>query len=354
MRRACFIEEDLWGMDIIPLGMTLGAFEEALPRRIETAMIEVDVKPIDPELAAVLAASAQRPNLHMLDVQGARETMRLLTEERIPLAPRIDTFDLQIVAEGSTLPARRFVPDSVADPRTVILYFHGGGYVIGSVETHDPFCRRLAAISGYEVVSVEYRLAPEHPYPSALNDGAAAARWASSPEIKNEFGWSRTLLGGDSAGANLAAWTAVEMVRQDLQCDGLLLIYPNVAFVHASPSRTALRDAPLVGARDIAYFAHHALGEAAEPSLLDQDLSQLPPTIVVTAGHDILRDEGRDLAAKIRTEAGDATLLDHPDMVHGFVNLAHLSGTVARHVDGIAAAVRTKFGGGAAPRIGRC
>lgn len=299
------------------------------------------MKPVDPEINALLRHAATAPSIPNLSITDARAVYRRLAEDRTGIAPAISSRDMHIPGEGRLIPARLYTPPETSSDALVV-YFHGGGFVIGDIETHDPLCRKLAAVSGFNVLSVAYRLAPEYPAPAAYDDGLAVARWALTPSVQQASGWSRIILAGDSAGANLSAWTAIALRdQQQPQPSGQLLIYPNVAFDIQTRSRERWGSGYLLSSDDIRHFSRLFLNGQPERSLLEVPLNNLPRTIIVTASYDPLHDEGKALAEVMQQAGTDAMLVNFEDMVHGFVNLAHLSAGAAAAVSKIGEHART-------------
>jgi acetyl esterase len=210
----------------------------------------------------------------------------------------------------------------------VMVYTHGGGWVVGAVATVDPFCRLLSEAAGVIIVSVEYRLAPEHPYPAALEDTLAAFDWVA--EHAHEFGGdaSRLVLGGDSAGANLAAVTANRLCADGSAkahaLRALLLLYPvtdHPSAEHPSYAENA-SGYGLEGSLMRWFWELYAPGVSAEDlnvaPLRLREVPKLPPTLVTTAHYDVLRDEGIAYAEKLKEAGVAVTHLHAPDMGHNF------------------------------------
>ena len=231
--------------------------------------------------------------------------------------------------------ARLYDPPGPA--AATMLYFHGGGFMMGSVATHDALCRRLAARAGVRILSAGYRLAPEHPFPAAHDDAASALAWAQA-NLPGPL-----LVGGDSAGGNLAAGLARDGAVR-LQA----LLYPVVDMVHvagAYPSLDLFADGYLLTAQGMAECAKLLIPgdqDRADPRLspLRADLSRAAPALIMTAGFDPLRDQGAAYAAAMRASGRPATLLEEPALVHGFADFAGAAPEARRAVDRFAAAIR--------------
>lgn len=231
--------------------------------------------------------------------------------------------DLSIEGAAGPLGARLYEPP--APGSGLLVFFHGGGWVIGSLETHDSVCRALAKRSGQRVLAVDYRLAPEHPFPAPAEDAIAAYRWARANAAELGVDPERIAVGGDSAGGNLAAVVAqAPAPKPCLQ----LLIYPGLDLLDASPSKDLFREGFLLRTADIGWFQDH---HVPDPSLRSDlraspgratELEGLPPACVLTAGFDPLRDEGRDFAQRLQAAGVSAADLCYEGLVHGFLHIA--------------------------------
>ncbi len=277
------------------------------------------VPPMDPALRRFLDESASAGPPATAAEARDRMVRALASRASIPGLP--DDAVAREIELRPGLAARLYTPPRAA--AAVLVYFHGGGWVAGSLATHDPFCRLLCAQAGVLVLAVDYRLAPEHPYPAAVEDALAATDWAFAHAA--ELGAARVALGGDSAGGNLAAVAAnrtAALQREKLAA--LLLLYPvtdHYAGGHASYRENAVccgltaegmrwfwdQYAPGVDPRDPAVSPLHC-----EP------LPALPPTLVATAGYDVLRDEGLRYADRLEATGIAVTRLHAADMHHDF------------------------------------
>ncbi len=237
--------------------------------------------------------------------------------------------ELTLEGAGTPLRARLYVPaEAAADPRgALVVYYHGGGWVVGDLETHDGVCRALARSSGARVLSVDYRLAPEHPFPAPVEDALAALREAVARAGELGADPARIAVAGDSAGGQLAAVTAL-LARADPQPPAFqLLIYPVTDCAETSASRLAFAQGFFLTAENMDFYEENFIGTADRwdpriSPLHADDLSGLPPALVVTAGFDPLRDEGEAYAQRLR-EAGVPVLLRrHAGFVHGFTHFA--------------------------------
>jgi acetyl esterase len=257
-----------------------------------------------------------------------------LVAHRPPIAmARVE--ELEVSGAAGPLGARLFVPRGVAaDPSPLLVYFHGGGWVIGGLDTHDDPCRFLAAHSGARVLSVDYRLAPEHPFPAAADDALSAYEWAVANAAKLGVDATRIGVGGDSAGANLAAATCLTARDGDTASPTMqLLIYPVTETVGTARSRQTFAEGFLLTRSDMDWFEQHYLPPGVNRSdprvaLLEaEDLAGLPSAYVATAGFDPLRDEGEELARRLREAGVPVALRRHPGLVHSYANLTAICPT---------------------------
>jgi acetyl esterase len=254
--------------------------------------------------------------------ESTPEDVRKLRRPRFELET-IDVREIRDVdAEG--VPARLYRPSD--EPGLgLFVYFHGGGWVIGDLETHDQIGRRIAVESGHAVLSVAYRLAPEHPFPAGLEDAVTAARW--SRENAGALGCNpdRLAIGGDSAGGNLAA---VVTQREAIPFRLQVLVYPVTDARAGSPSYAAYRDGPYLTAAGMHWYIEHYLsgGEGARddprvsPLLAeDEAVARSPATLVITAELDPLVDEGEAYAERLRSLGVETTVTRYDGMFHGFI-----------------------------------
>jgi acetyl esterase len=257
--------------------------------------------------------------------------------------------DLAIPGPAGTIPARFYEPPGLGlEGRPLIVYFHGGGWTIGDLDTADSVCRFLALEVPATVLSVGYRLAPEHPFPAAVEDALAAFRWAAEGNARLGVDASRIAVAGDSAGGNLAA--AVSLLSRDgggpspaMQA----LIYPVTDAVGGQRSRDEFAKGFLLTKADMDWFEHHYLPPGSDHAdqrvsmLRARDLSGLPPAYVTTAGFDPLRDEGEAYAARMQDAGVEVIMRRHPGLIHGFANMTAVSSTARAAMLELAAAMRT-------------
>jgi acetyl esterase len=300
--------------------------------------------PLDPNLAGLLQliAAAGRPPIWQSTPAEARLGLRtLMVDFRDPstLAPVRSVTEATV---GGSIPVRVYRPE-LDGPVPTVVFFHGGGFVIGDLDTHDGVCRLLSKDVGAVVVSVDYRLAPEHRFPAAVEDAEAAVRWVV--ENIGEYGGdrSRIAVGGDSAGGNLAAVAAQTLHADGITLAAQLLIYPAIDFLEDDyPSRTENADGYFLTLRDMHWFAEQYTGllasdprdreVASDPRLSPlyaRSLEGLPPAVLVTAEYDPMRDEGDAYAAALDKAGVRVEHRCFPGLIHGFYGLEQMSPAVA-------------------------
>jgi acetyl esterase len=298
--------------------------------------VQIDGLTLDPEIQLSLAMLERRnlPGLETLPVDVARTVVHAqAVMSGGPPVPVGSVRDLKIDGGEGQLGARLYTPDEQGGPHPLLVYYHGGGFVICDLDTHDNVCRLLCKHGGVNVLSVDYRMAPEHPFPAPVEDARAALRWAY--EHVSELGADpeRIAVGGDSAGGNLAT-----VVCQLAARDGgpapvfQLLIYPVTDFSVERPSREKFGVGFFLTAAEMNWFNEHYVGSVkADPSdprlspILAEDLSGLPPAFVVTAGFDPLRDEGEDYVRALRAAGVPTAHRRFPGLVHAFINWTGIS-----------------------------
>jgi len=291
--------------------------------------------PLDPQIAGLLTmmASSGTPALSQGTLQQAREGFRLLTvglRDPATLAP-VRSVE-PVVLPGGT-PARVYRPELDGAAPTVV-FLHGGGFVIGDLDTHDDQTRLIAAEVGAVVLSVDYRLAPEHRWPAGLDDCVAATRWALAHADELGGDAHRVAIGGDSAGGNLSAAVALEL-RADAgpHLAAQLLLYPATDFTEEAthPSREQNATGYLLTDDDMRWFSEQYVPEGADRKdprlsvLHAADLSGLPPAVVATAEYDPLRDEGEAYARALEAAGVPVVLRRYDGLIHGFFGLSALS-----------------------------
>jgi acetyl esterase len=282
-----------------------------------------DVEPLDPAFAALLADPRVTLRPPTLGRTMAAYRDRLDRPMAAVAGPPIFAVAAAETLEGVPLRIYRPAPET----ETTILFVHGGGFVTGSLDTHNALCRTLAMTSGATVVAVGYRLAPEAPRPAALDDCRSALRWTVT-----RFD-SRVALCGDSAGGYLASMTALHAEADGTAVAALGLFYPVVSPGCATDSWARLGTGHMLTREWMQWAWNAFLGNGtADADLLATNLTRLPPTHVVTAAFDPLRDEGEALAEVIAARGGKATLTCYAGMIHGFASLPMLTPTADRAI----------------------
>src|SRR5438094_5294534 len=307
--------------------------------------------PLDPEAKMLLEqlTTVVRPfdELSVLEARAAIVTLSAAAGEGEAVA-RVES--RTVPGPRGDIPVRVYTPDGRA-PFPVLVYFHGGGWVIGNLETHDGVCRHLANAAGAVVVSVDYRLAPEHPFPASGEDAHAVTRWVAANAAVIGGDATRIAVGGDSAGGNLAA--VVSLMARDRGGPPLvfqLLVYP----VTDTPSANTASyrenaEGYFLTAKTMHWFWNHYCGKSPDLSdphlcpLRARDLKHLPPALVVTAEFDPLRDEGEAYAARPRDAGSQAHVKPYAGMIHGFFGMGPLLTKAREATKDAAEALRAAF-----------
>jgi acetyl esterase len=300
-----------------------------------------------------LIASSGIPPTHTLEPDAARRfyrERRRFTQPDPPPLPEVR--DLSADGPHGPIPLRLYRPvPAGGGALPVLVYYHGGGWVIGDLDTHDVLCRELALGSGCAVVAVDYRMGPEHRFPAAVDDCIAATYWVRRNAASLGVDAGRLAVGGDSAGGNLAAAVAIAARDAgDLPIAWQLLIYPATDQRRVAPSHTSNAQGYLLTADSLRWYHDHYIDDPrhdldwrASPLLCD-DLHGLPPALVLTAGFDPLRDEGIQYAQRL-TEAGNrATHVSFERQIHGFVPMGRAIDEANEAVAMCAAALRRGLG----------
>ena len=272
---------------------------------------------------------AANPPVSFVTVERLREQIdkiSLLLDA--PTAEMESVREITIAGPAAPIRLRIYEPRGLGSERPLIVYLHGGGFVCGSLDSHDAVCRQMASEAGAVTLSVDYRTAPEHRYPAAADDAVAAYTWIHD-NAEALGGTPNTIaIAGDSAGGNLAAVVSREIVASGRAAPvAQALIYPVVDLHVETPSRRAFSHGFLLTEELIAWFARHYLGDTVDiedtrqACLRWSDVSGLPPTLMQTAGFDPLRDEGRAFADKLRDAGVATTYTCYGDMFHGFINM---------------------------------
>jgi acetyl esterase len=302
-----------------------------------------------PEIRSLLdqQATSGRPPLHHQSVEQARAFHVADAAARNgPPAPVAAVADRRVPGPAGELPVRVYTPEG-SPPFPIVVFFHGGGWVVGTLDTYDPLCRALAAATPAVVVSVDYRLAPEHRWPAAVEDAYAATEWASRNAAALGGVQHRLAVAGDSAGGNLAA--VVALGARDRGGPAIafqLLVYPVLDAAGDTASWREYADGYHLTADGMRWYWDHYLGGAggAAPDaspLRAAFVGGLPPALVIGAEYDILRDEGEAYAARLAEAGVDASASRHAGVVHGFVRWRAVTGAAEDALQEAAAALRS-------------
>jgi acetyl esterase len=304
--------------------------------------------PLDPQIAALLAL-LEGPGIipiHQGTPVAGRESFRaltcgLVTPDQVVPVGKVE--DLTVPGAAGELAARLYRPEG-SGPRPTLLYLHGGGFVIGDLDTHDQTCRRLCRDADTVVLSVAYRLAPEHPFPAAPEDVTTAARWAAD-HLDELGGDGRLAVGGDSAGGNLAAIVAQAMPDRLV---AQILLYPSVDPLSDYPSRHENGMGYYLDDPTMAWFSEHYVGtdlaalDLGDPRLVPMlgSVAGGPPAVVATAEFDPLRDEAEAYADKLAAAGVRVDRVRYDGLIHGFLDLVGMSAAAAEAAADLHARIR--------------
>ncbi|MFO1082015.1 MAG: alpha/beta hydrolase [Reyranellaceae bacterium] len=313
---------------------------------------------LDGEARALLdlmekVAQDGRPKLHTLPYAIGRAAVDKMSEDSEADPPAVGAvIDGSLAGPAGAIGFRRYRPlGAAAGALPTLIYYHGGGFVIGNLETHDSTCRRLANKSRCQVIAIDYRLAPEHPFPAPIDDGIAAFRQVRDNATALEADPARLAVGGDSAGGAIAA--VVCQACRDAGEAGpafQMLIYPATDSSRQSASRQAFADGYFLTKDLIDWFwkayvpAGIDLADLRLSPLLARDVAGLPPAFVLTAGYDPLRDEGRAYAERLIDAGIKTTYVNYPGTIHGFFSLTRFLTQGLRANDEAAGVLAAQFG----------
>jgi acetyl esterase len=286
---------------------------------------------------------ARRPEDVALRRMETRRSAALMSGPPVPVhAVR----HLSVAGADGPLLARHYVPMRHSlGPEPLLVWFHGGGFVVGDLDTADQPARMLCRYGDVHVLSVAYRLAPEHPFPAAVQDGLAAFAWAADHAAELGADPDRVAVGGDSAGGNLAAVVA-QQARGPRGPRAQLLVYPATDMKNRLPSADQFADGYFLSDADTTWYLDHYAGDAdrTDPRmspLLHPDLTGVAPALVVTAAFDVLRDHGEQYAAALKDAGTPVVLRRVPRLIHGFLNTTGINRASYEATVGIASAWRT-------------
>jgi acetyl esterase len=307
---------------------------------------------LDPQARALLDQIAAIGGIpfDQMSVAQARSMVEAMGTMRAGVQePVAGVEDRRIPGPQGDIPVRIYHPGGPG-PLPALVYFHGGGWVLGSIATVDAICRALANRAGCAVVSVEYRLAPEHKFPAAAEDSYAATRWVADNAAAIGVDATRLAVGGDSAGGNLGA--VVALMARDRGGPGLalqLLVYPVTDADFDTQSYTDNATDYFLTRDAMVWFWNHYAGDAADRThpyaapLRAANLQGLPPALVITAEYDPLRDEGEAYAARLRAVGVPTEVTRYPGMIHGFFGMGDLLDQGKQAIAQAAGALRAAF-----------
>ncbi len=289
--------------------------------------------PLDPHMAGMLAKLNEMPPMHTLGVEALRN-MPAIEVKPVPVG---SVRDLSFPGPAGPLRARLYRATAGSEILPLIVFFHGGGMVLGNLDSHDQTCRSLCAGAGCAVLAIDYRLAPENKFPAAPDDCLAAVRWAAANAASLGADPARLAVAGDSAGGNLAAVTALRLRDEGgPQLRGQLLIYPMTDW-HDPPTPSALENAEgyFLSRNDMVWFWEQYVATEEDGThhyaapLRAKDLSGLPPALVITAEYDPLRDEGESYAERLKAAGVPTQATRYDGVIHGFFSMPLARGVAA-------------------------
>jgi acetyl esterase len=329
-----------------------------LPSSVQRALlrrrVELDGQTLASEIQLMLALQriTREPRTEDLPIGEGRDSLvrqASLISWRQPIGA---IRDLMVDGAEGELPARLYLPSSRlgADPAPTLLFLHGGGWTYGGLESHDGACRHLAEQSGVQVLAVDYRLAPESPFPAAADDAVAAFRWLAKNTDAVNADPDRLAVGGDSAGGNLAALVALTAAREGLPLQFQLLVYPATDFTRRTVSRNLFNEGFFLNEKFMDQCTDWYLGDPAKEqdpraSVLLADVpAETAPALVVTAGFDPLRDEGEAYASRLADAGVAVEMVRFEGMIHGFFNMVSCGRETPAHNREIAGRLREALG----------
>jgi acetyl esterase len=309
----------------------------------------METSPINPQIQALLAHMGDAPPLRSLPPVAARQfylSMRRLAGEPEPVQ-KVE--NLSIPGPNQAISLRVYTPEG-DEPLPLLVFFHGGGFVVGDLETHDQLCRLLANRAGCIVAAVDYHRAPEYKFPTAIEDAYAATQWLAEHAIEIGADATRIAVGGDSAGGNLAA--VVTLMARDKGGPPLVyqvLIYPVLDATCSSASYQENSDGTLLDRETMRWFFNHYLTQETDlknpylSPLWAKSLKNLPPALVITAQYDLLRDEGEDYAQRLREDDVAVTHIRYDGMIHLFFHMTGVVDQARKAVEETSSILRAAF-----------
>jgi len=299
-------------------------------RMIGDRTIEKDGRTMSPAMQMILYILEKRritkdiENIGAQKIRDFYDTTAGLLQKR---PPRMKTVDHQIDLGDDQMRIREYIPENFKENDHSMLYFHGGGFSIGSIRTHDPVCKFLSEMLGWKIFSVEYRLAPEHRFPVPLEDCDKSMDWLIENADQFEIDINKIAVGGDSAGGNLAACLCIKRIEEGkIQPERQILFYPAVDTGGDYESIKTFTDGYFLLTKELLeWFGNNYLDESdhtniyAAPINYDK-LEMVPPALIITAGFDPLRDEGKAYAEMLQKNGVKVDYKEYPSLIHGFLN----------------------------------
>ena len=299
-------------------------------RMIGDRTIEKDGRTMSPAMQMILYILEKRrittdiENIGAKKIRDFYDTTAGLLQKR---PPRMKTIDHQIDLGDDQMRIREYIPNNFKENDHSMLYFHGGGFSIGSIRTHDPVCKFLSEMLGWKIFSVEYRLAPEHRFPVPLEDCDKSMDWLIENADQFEIDINKIAVGGDSAGGNLAACLCIKRIEEGkIQPERQILFYPAVDTGGDYESIKTFTDGYFLLTKELLeWFGNNYLDESdhtniyAAPMIYDK-LDMVPPALIITAGFDPLRDEGKAYSEILQKNGVKVDYKEYPSLIHGFLN----------------------------------
>ncbi len=298
--------------------------------------------------------AAEKVGFGAIGLEAARSMLDSFPEMvDAPPAEVGDVRDIEVDGVGGPLKARLYLPEGMQENSPGLIFFHGGGWVMGGLDSHDRPCRRICQLGKIPVLAVDYRLAPEHAFPAAVDDAEAAFIWACDHADDLGMDRNKIAVGGDSAGGNIAASIALSL-RGNSQGEPAfqLLIYPALQSFGSAPSHEKFGDGYALDAADMEFFISsyvQGYGNPQDPRIwpiLTDDLRDAPPAYIITAGHDPLQDDGASYAAALQAVGVAVTHEHYPGMIHGFCSMTALSPVALQALEDAARHVGKALHGG--------
>ena len=299
-------------------------------RMIGDRTIERDGRTMSPAMQMILYILEKRrittdiENIGAKKIRDFYDTTAGLLQKR---PPRIKTIDHQIDLGDDQMRIREYIPKNFKENDHSMLYFHGGGFSIGSIRTHDPVCKFLSEMLGWKIFSVEYRLAPEHRFPIPLEDCDKSMDWLIENADQFEIDINKIAVGGDSAGGNLAACLCIKRIEEGkIQPERQILFYPAVDTGGDYESIKTFTDGYFLLTKELLeWFGNNYLDESDHTNIFAapmnyNKLEMVPPALIITAGFDPLRDEGKAYAEMLQKNGVKVDYKEYPSLIHGFLN----------------------------------